>query len=277
MRIFAIPILRNHFTYFCHGKPKRGTYLSKITDFAAKKWDQLYHAEKTSWKGKLYTTGQRLLDKIDHQEYFLKSIPLKEEVEKNLSSKEDVNVKNNIQLSEKEGKYAAEKKKNDDNVVKPEQILTTLEQMLGQRLPYHRKYMIYSALCVPLTSTFTLIPKILLIFVNDHLGFSFAAKAFKGAQYLQLIIGDKRLTPTDSSILDQIYDGIDLNNCDILDENRIHQIAHEFNVLTMDVDVKRARHQILEKIKPESKEEHAKVDNRYNNNDGVNKEKTEKR
>ncbi|CAG8720819.1 26_t:CDS:2, partial [Cetraspora pellucida] len=227
--------------------------------FAAKKWDQLYHAEKTSWKGKLYTTGQRLLDKIDHQEYFLKSIPLKEEVEKNLSSKEGVNVKNNMQLSEKEGKYAAEKKKNNDNVVNPEQIMTTLEQMLGQRLPYHRKYMIYSALCVPLTSTFTLIPVIpnIPLFYNLFRLYSHY-KAFKGAQYLQLIIGDKRLTPTDSSILDQIYDGIDLNNCDILDENRIHQIAHEFNVLTMDVDVKRARHQILERIKPESKEEHAK-------------------
>ncbi|CAG8701327.1 4835_t:CDS:2, partial [Racocetra fulgida] len=152
-----------------------GTYLSKITDFAAKKWDQLYHAEKTSWKGKLYITGQQLLDRIDHQEYFLKSIPLKEEVEKNFSSKENMNVKNNLQMNEKGGKCATEEEKNND-----------------------------------------------------------------------------RLIPTDSNVLDQIYDGIDLNNYDILDENRIHQIAHEFNVLTMDTDVKRARHQILEKIESES-------------------------
>ncbi|CAG8747210.1 1993_t:CDS:2 [Racocetra persica] len=245
MRIFAIPVLRNHFAYFCHGKPKRGTYLSKITDFAAKKWDQLYHAEKTSWKGKLYITGQQLLDRIDHQEYFLKSIPLKEEVEKIFSSKENVNVKNNIQMNEKGGKFAAEEEKNNDvlllypsKVVKPEQVMTTLEQMLGQRLPYHRKYMIYSALCVPLTSTFTLIPVIpnIPLFYNLFRLYSHY-KAFKGAQYLQLIISDKRLMPTDSNVLDQIYDGIDLNNCDILDENRIHRIAHEFNVLTIDVDV----------------------------------------
>ncbi|CAG8443633.1 2574_t:CDS:2 [Dentiscutata erythropus] len=226
MKIFAIPILRNQFAYFCHGKPKKGTYLSKITDLATKKWDQLCHAERSSWKGRLYITGQQLLDKIDHQEYFLKSIPLKEEV------------------------------------VKSEQVMTTLEQMLGQRIPYHRKYMIYSALCVPLTSTFTLIPVLpnIPLFYNLFRLYSHY-KAFKGAQHLQLIIGNKRLTPIDSHLLDQIYSGIDLNNCDILDENRIHRMAHELSVLGMDVDVKRARHQMLEKIKSESKGNQAEVDN----------------
>ncbi|CAG8733047.1 9987_t:CDS:1, partial [Dentiscutata heterogama] len=68
----------------------------------------------SSWKGKLYITGQQLLDKIDHQEYFLKSIPLKEEVEKNIPSNENenVDVKNNIQLNEKEGKYKTKEEKN---------------------------------------------------------------------------------------------------------------------------------------------------------------------
>ncbi|KAF0396200.1 mitochondrial hydrogen/potassium transport system protein [Gigaspora margarita] len=254
MKIFAIPILRNHFTYYtfyCHGKPKVAPYLSKITDLATKKWDQLYHADKNSWKGKLYSTGLQLLDKIDHQEYFLKSIPLKEDEEKDISLNENVDVKNNIQLNEKKVNYETEDRNYvpllyPSKVVNSEQIMTTLEQMLVQRLPYHRKYMIYSA---------------------------FHYKAFKGAQHLQFIIKDKRLTPMDSHILDQIYSGLDLNNYGILDENRIHKMAHELNVLGMDVDVKRARLQILEKMKSEPQEKHVGVDNNNNNN----KQKTEKR
>ncbi|RIB07821.1 mitochondrial K+-H+ exchange-related-domain-containing protein [Gigaspora rosea] len=279
MKIFAIPILRNHFTYYtyyCHGKPKRVTYLSKITDLATKKWDQLYHADKNSWKGKLYSTGLQLLDKIDHQEYFLKSIPLEEDVEKDIPLNGNVDMKNNIQLNEKKVNYETDDRNYvpllyPSKVVNSEQIMTTLEQMLVQRLPYHRKYMIYSALCVPLTSTFTLIPVLpnIPLFYNLFRLYSHY-KAFKGAQHLQFIIKDKRLTPMDSHILDQIYNGIDLNNYGILDENRIHKMAHELNVLGLDVDVKRARLQILEKIKSEPQEKQVEVDNN-------NKQKTEKR
>ena len=79
MRIFAIPIIKNRITYYCHHKPKKTTALIKITNFAAKKWNELSNAEKTSLKGKIYVRGQKLLDRVDYQEYFLKGVPMREE------------------------------------------------------------------------------------------------------------------------------------------------------------------------------------------------------
>ena len=79
MRIFAIPIIKNQTTYYCHRKPKISTVLTKITNYATKKWDELSNADKQSLKGKIYVGGQKLLDRMDYQEYFLKGIPMREE------------------------------------------------------------------------------------------------------------------------------------------------------------------------------------------------------
>ena len=79
MRIFAIPIIKNQTTYYCHRKPKISTVLTKITNYATKKWDELSNADEQTLKGKIYVGGQKLLDRMDYQEYFLKGIPMREE------------------------------------------------------------------------------------------------------------------------------------------------------------------------------------------------------
>jgi hypothetical protein len=42
--------------------------------------------------------------------------------------------------------------------LKEPQVQAEFEALLKQRIPYHRKNMMYSASCVPVTSLFTLVP-----------------------------------------------------------------------------------------------------------------------
>jgi hypothetical protein len=79
MRIFAIPIIKNKTTYYCYHKPKVTTLLTKMTNYATRKWEELSTADKQSIKGRIYVGGQKLLDKMDYQEYFLKGVPMREE------------------------------------------------------------------------------------------------------------------------------------------------------------------------------------------------------
>jgi hypothetical protein len=78
--------------------------------------------------------------------------------------------------------------------------------------------------------------------------------AYKGAQYLFHIIEDNRLVPTASKELINVYNGLDLNKNEIIDEQRIHNIGKKFGLIILENDVKRARNQILEKIRKENQE-----------------------
>ncbi|CAG8630334.1 2_t:CDS:2 [Funneliformis mosseae] len=251
MKIFAIPIIKNRTTYYCHHKSKKATTLTKLTNYATKKWDALSNVDKKSLKGRIYITGQRLLDKMDYQEYFLKGVPMREERGDDKSS---------VPLL-----YPSD-------VITPELTVDSLQRLLESRLPYHRKYMIYSALFVPLSSTFTIVPILpnIPLFYNLFRLYSHY-KAYKGAQHLSHVINDKRLVPTESKELNRIYNGLDLNDSNnAIDEQRIHNIAKKFGLIALEVDVKRARHQILEKIKKESQQEKV-IDGDVSNLNGIQK------
>ncbi|CAG8462140.1 2039_t:CDS:2 [Ambispora leptoticha] len=239
MKLYVIPLLRARYTYYCHATPKKQTYLSKATNFAASKWDELSHAERTSWKGRLYLTGQKLLDQMDYQEYFLKGVPLLEE-------------------------WSAEVPMiYPSKIVSPSQINSNLNQLLDKRLPYHRKYMIYSALFVPLSATFTIVPLIpnIPLFYNLFRLYSHY-KAYKGAQHLRQVITDNRLSPLTCEMLDTIYKDIDLGGHDdperMIPEERIEAIAKHFELPALEVDVKRARNQVLNKLAKERSEKQSK-------------------
>ncbi|GES90466.1 mitochondrial K+-H+ exchange-related-domain-containing protein [Rhizophagus clarus] len=247
MRIFAIPILKNKTTYYCHHKPKVTTFLTKMTNYAARKWEELSYADKQSLKGRIYVGGQNLLDKIDYQEYFLKGVPMREERGDDKSS---------VPLL-----YPS-------NVFTSEQIVNNLQQLLERRSPYHRKYMIYSALFVPLSATFSIVPVLpnIPLFYNLFRLYSHY-KAYKGAQHLSHIIEDNRLVPTASKELINIYNGFDLNKNEVIDEQRIHNIAKKFGLTVLENDVKRARNQILEKIRKENQEKNSNSTTKVDDDD----------
>ncbi|CAG8455173.1 8041_t:CDS:2 [Paraglomus occultum] len=233
MRLFCIPLFSHKTAFYCQHISTRQSYLAKITAYTAKKWDSLKDVKKSRWKVRLYVVGQQLLDKTDHQESFLKSVPIMErKVE--LRSNELVPF---IYPS---------------TVISANKATMSLDQLITDRLPYHRKYMIYSALWVPLACTFTIVPIIpnIPLFYNLFRLYSHY-KAYKGAQHLRYILDTSRLSPTDSDVFNKIYSSTNIKT-QILDDNLIDSIAKAIDIPGLAIEIKRARQQILEKIKKEN-------------------------
>lgn len=82
MRIFLIPLSRTTKVMHCHSTllPSSTSYLNRATNFASKKWEQLGQAPPDGMKRKLYSAGSKMLEKIEHQEVFLKGVPAKEDI-----------------------------------------------------------------------------------------------------------------------------------------------------------------------------------------------------
>ncbi|KAF9330210.1 hypothetical protein BG006_006828 [Podila minutissima] len=116
-------------------------------------------------KRKLYGAGSKMLEKIEHQEVFLKGIPAKEDIP-------DTTAKTMVPLE-----YPS--------ALKEAQVRAEFATFIEQRVPYHRKYMILSALCVPVTSLFTIVPLVpnIPFFYNAFRLWSHW-KAYSGAKHL---------------------------------------------------------------------------------------------
>ncbi|KAF9181670.1 hypothetical protein BGZ51_005267 [Haplosporangium sp. Z 767] len=128
-------------------------------------------------KRKLYVAGTRILEKIEYQETFFKAVP----------SKEDVAITTVVPFM-----YPS--------ALKEAQVQAEFRTIISQRIPYHRKYMIYSALWVPITSLFTVVPLVpnIPFFYNAFRLWSHW-KAYNGAKCLDLMIknGTIEFQPSD--------------------------------------------------------------------------------
>ncbi|KAI7865264.1 mitochondrial K+-H+ exchange-related-domain-containing protein [Spinellus fusiger] len=254
MRIFVIPILRNRWAYYCHSTLPTTSRLTKAIDWSGNKWEQLGEAKPDTWKRKLYTRGTSIMNQLDYQEWFLKSVPIKEHLERPLGVAKVIyppslsNVK----------------------------IQDHLELLLKERVLYHKKYIYYSAYWVPLSCTFVVVPLIpnIPLFYNLFRLYSHY-KAYKGAQHLQFLSYHDCLQYTESPEINSFIEtgslssshDIDfpLEQSDILEAtpsrdtlDRLHKnikgaidletidkISQEFNIPLLETEIKRARYQIL--------------------------------
>ncbi|KAI9266902.1 mitochondrial K+-H+ exchange-related-domain-containing protein [Phascolomyces articulosus] len=256
MRIFAIPILRNKWAYYCHSTIPTGSRLTKAVDWSSKKWEQLGEAEPDTLKRKLYDRGNNLMNQLDYQEWFLKNVPKKEDIE---YSPEKVSVFYSTCLDGLE-------------------IEKDLQHLLDEREPYHKKYMYYSAYWVPVASTFAIVPLIPNIPLAYNLFRLYSHyKAYNGARHLKSVSLNYVASPELDQILEnQIFDTTDQvklpdeiekrflespkpNIQDILHQNipgvidleNITTISHHFESPGMEVELKRARYQMLAQIAKE--------------------------
>ncbi|KAF9310883.1 hypothetical protein BG003_008008 [Podila horticola] len=151
----------------CHSTlvPTSTSYLNRATNFASKKWEGLGQAPPDSMKRKLYGAGSKMLEKIEHQEVFLKGIPAKEDIP-------DSTAKTMVPIV-----YPS--------ALKEAQVRAEFATFIEQRVPYHRKYMILSTLCIPVTSLFTIVPLVpnIPFFYNVFRLWSHW-KAYNGAKHL---------------------------------------------------------------------------------------------
>ncbi|KAG0288591.1 hypothetical protein BGZ96_007688 [Linnemannia gamsii] len=182
MRIFLVPLSRRAHALHCHStlaKPS-SSYLNRATVFASKKWEELSQAKPDSMKRKLYSAGTTMLEKIEHRETFFKEVP----------AKEDVTITTMVPFM-----YPSS--------LKEAEVHAEFKTLVDQRIPYHRKYMIYSAMWVPVTSLFVIVPLVpnIPLFYNAYRLWSHW-KAYNGAKHLDFLIKNGSIAFHPSEVLD---------------------------------------------------------------------------
>ncbi|KAG2182548.1 hypothetical protein INT43_007479 [Umbelopsis isabellina] len=264
MRILVVPILKNRWAYYCHSTLPTTSKLTKVVDWTASKWDKFGDADPSSWKGKLFKNGNHFMDRMDYQEWFLKGVPIKEDLENELT-KVPVRYPTSI-----------------DNSA----IQQHLQKALENRLPYHNKYMWYSAYWVPVACTFAIVPLIPNIPLAYNLFRLYSHyKAYKGAQHLQYLTSHNCLDFETSPELDSILSNVELSSSKelilptaitapfssteptasqskpkpnlsplhedingVIDIETLARIGQECKMPGLEMELKRARFQILAKI-----------------------------
>ncbi|KAG1148500.1 hypothetical protein G6F37_002568 [Rhizopus arrhizus] len=173
MRIYAIPILKNRWAYYCHSTVSTTSKLTKAVNWSSKKWEQFGKADPTTWKRKLYNRGSHFMNQVDYQEWFLKSVPAKYELQEPLK---------NVLV-------------NYPKVLEGSDVQRDLESLLKDRVNYHKKYMYYSAYWVPLSCTFVIVPLIPNIPLAYNLFRLYSHyKAYHGADSLSSLVNQGQLT-----------------------------------------------------------------------------------
>ncbi|KAI8335657.1 mitochondrial K+-H+ exchange-related-domain-containing protein [Choanephora cucurbitarum] len=250
MRLYAIPILKNRWAYYCHSTLPATSRLTKMVAWSNKKWEQLDKAEADSWKKKLYIRGSNIMNQLDYQEWFFKSVPSKEEIEKPL---EKVWI-------------------HHPSVLDKSQLDHELKAVLKERIPYHKKYMRYSAYWVPFACTFAIVPLVPNIPLAYNLFRLYSHyKALKGAEHLETLLEYGHIEYEVDPRLNEIMEGIDLvhphelimPDADlvglehiqgVLNPKDIKRLVEILDVPGLEIELSRARLQILTSIAKEKKE-----------------------
>ncbi|KAI8319963.1 hypothetical protein GQ54DRAFT_12457 [Martensiomyces pterosporus] len=263
MRIFVIPITRTHWALHCHPTNVTPTRLTRWAVLASEKWSKWSVYPRETWRGKVYSYGERLMDKIDFKEYFLKEIPTKEEGA--LISKVDVVAPGFVSESE---------------------IIAELRILAKKQDPYHSKWLKICCYLVPVSSLFTLVPVMpnFPLFYNLFRVYSHY-KARHGARYLAHLLDEGAYEVIHDSELSQWYNGLAsrelgaesslggsssghstvnggrefdqdtiengfplLEDPPLVTDNDIAHMANYFNVPMFEPSVRRARHQIIARL-----------------------------
>ncbi|CAO1623209.1 unnamed protein product [Parajaminaea phylloscopi] len=150
------------------------------------------------WKRKTYATGEKLMDRIEYEEWALKSIDpalgpsLTPSVKDDPSASSDPPQK--ISLLYPPG------------LLKPESLLASLTKLTTHRTPHHRTRLAWCIAGMPLTIPFALIP------IVPNLPFFYLVwrayshwKAYKASSYLSALLQSRRVLPAASDVLDEAF------------------------------------------------------------------------
>ncbi|KAJ2664733.1 hypothetical protein IWW48_000681 [Coemansia sp. RSA 1200] len=268
MRIFIIPVTRTLWAFHCQPINAVPTRMTKWATSASERWSKWSVYPSTSWRGKIYTYGETLMDKISFKEYFLKEIPTKSEGA--LVSKVDIVV---------------------PNILSETEVVNDLRALIAKQEPYHARWIWYCCYMLPVSSLFTLVPVIpnFPFFYNLFRVYSHY-KARHGAQHLQHlfergayeVIFDSELSkfyqsaygsiestvPSQGSSSDDASDASERQSLDnrtlesglpllehdppLITDEDITRMALYFQIPSFESAVRRARHQIIADISKSS-------------------------
>ncbi|GAA5982723.1 hypothetical protein JCM10908_006761 [Rhodotorula pacifica] len=190
------------------GQPQHRKLLNKSIDKAADLWAGLGKAKDGSMKRKIYTFGERMMDRIEYEEWALKAI------DPALAPKLGASRSTPASAQEGDATVAKGKQPREDvellypsSLLSDKALLDQLKTLLEHREPHHRSAMWKCLLVSPLTAPFALIPiipNLPLFYVLWRAWSHF--RAWKASQYLSSVIGSPSLKLVASPELDKIYD-----------------------------------------------------------------------
>ncbi|WWC63444.1 uncharacterized protein I303_106046 [Kwoniella dejecticola CBS 10117] len=176
--------------------PEKGppNIASRALNKASDTWLNLGKKPKDSWTYWFYAKGEKLMDRIEYEEWSLKAI------------KEGEGVKIG-----KDGKILGERI--EIPLLRPEikgttlpPLLPKLHRFLLHRIPYHRKMMYRSLFATPLTAPFAIIP------IIPNFPFFYVLwrawshyKSWRGALYLENLLQNGLIVEKESKELSEIY------------------------------------------------------------------------
>ncbi|KAG8871207.1 hypothetical protein FRB98_000968 [Tulasnella sp. 332] len=212
MRIYAIPLTRRPppsktlpLVYYYPRMPPPTdpsappTYFNRALNKANSIWNK-WGQEKSGWKIKVYTWGNKAYERVDFEELSLGSI------DPALGPK---------LMSQGGGKEAVRAVEKGEPIsiqlihptrVGPSDPLAHLTRLLDIRTPNHRRWFWIFVGISPLTAPFMLIP------IVPNIPFFFCVwrawshwKAYKAAEYLRQLVRSKSIRPVPSPIMDEVY------------------------------------------------------------------------
>ncbi|TKY90622.1 hypothetical protein EX895_000620 [Sporisorium graminicola] len=182
-------------------------FMTRMLNKASAFWIDLGRTDQTStfdWKRRTYVVGERLMDRIEYQEWALKGID--PAMGPHLIRREPKDVNS-------EGSNSGGIPKLDhvpllypSSLLEPQRLLNSLKNLTDHRTPHHYRRFWYCVAGMPVTIPFALVP------VVPNLPFFYLVyrawshwKAYKSSQYLSTLIAQDLVRPTESKELDSIF------------------------------------------------------------------------
>ncbi|GAA5869388.1 hypothetical protein JCM8547_008661 [Rhodosporidiobolus lusitaniae] len=240
-------------------QPPALKYVTKATDKAADLWSGLGKADG-GWKKKAYDTGEKMMDKIEYEEWALKAI------DPALAPKPWEAVKNGA-----DGVAEMKRKKAEEvvelifppSLLEEKQLIETLKKQLEHREPLHRAAMRKCIYLSPLTWPFGILPVIPnfpLFYVLWRAWSHF--RAYKASSYLLSLLTShpSHLRPVPSSALDNVYSSSPSSSSSsqlLLTKETIPRLAKEFGMNDEETkELERAAGQTEERVRKGEEERH---------------------
>ncbi|CDS02253.1 uncharacterized protein SPSC_02635 [Sporisorium scitamineum] len=161
------------------------------------------HKSTFDWKRRTYVLGERLMDRIEYQEWALKGIDpaMGPHLIRRKPKDADTNESTSgiPKLDHVPLLYPS-------SLLEPQRLLKSLKNLTDHRTPHHYRRFWYCVVGMPITVPFALVP------VVPNLPFFYLVyrawshwKAYKSSQYLSTLIAQDLVRPTESKELDSIF------------------------------------------------------------------------